>query len=48
MILCILKGKNLEFFSGILAKNMILCMLIGEMPFKMFTSIFFPEKKNKK
>ena len=36
------------YFSGFLEKNIILCILKGEMPFKMHKSIFFPEKKIKK
>ena len=39
-------GGNLEFFSDFLEKkNTILCILKGNMPFKMHKFIFFPEKK---
>ena len=39
-------GENLAFFSGFLEKNTILCILKGEMPFKMHKIIIiFPEKK---
>ena len=36
-----------RIFSGFLVKNIILCILKGEMPFKMHEiTFFFPEKKN--
>ena len=35
-----------RFFSTFLEKNIILCILKGEMPFKMHRIIFFPETKN--
>ena len=38
-----------RFFSGLLDKNIILCILKGQMPFKMHKIIFFFQKKiNKK
>ena len=35
---------NSILFSGFLEKNIILCILKGEMPFKMHKLLFFPEK----
>ena len=43
--------RNLQvkprFFSGFLDKNIILCILKGEMPFKMHKIIFFSSRKKK-
>ena len=36
---------TLEFFSGLLKKSLILCILKGEMPFKMHKIIIFSPKK---
>ena len=40
-------GETWIFFP-ILWKNIIICILKGEMPLKMHEIIFFPEKNNKK
>ena len=34
-----------RFFSGFMEKNIILCILKGEMPFRMHKIIFLSEKK---
>ena len=37
---------KLRFFLGFLEKNIMLCILKGELPFKMHEIIFFPRNKN--
>ena len=39
-------GETQIFFQGFFEKDIILCILKGEMPFKMHKIIFFPEKNN--
>ena len=38
--------ETLNVFQVFWGKNIILCILKGEMPFKMYKIIFFPKKKN--